>query len=211
MKNILIIGARGYGREYYGGLKRYQKDSTGYVVKGFLDDNKNILDNYKGFAPIISSVEDYEIGENDIFVCALGDPKAREKYVNIIQNKGGTFLTTVHPSSIISDTAEIGEGVNIGQFCTISENVKIGAFTSVQAYSVLGHDVQTGKFCSLGAYTFIGGNSIIGDNSTLYTRSTILPNLILGNNVITGAGSVVIRNVRPGITVFGIPAKKIIT
>ena len=56
MKNLIIIGARGAGREVYGlalVTKEYNKE---YLIKGFLDDKKNALDNLDGYPPIISSV-----------------------------------------------------------------------------------------------------------------------------------------------------------
>lgn len=46
---------------------------TEYVVKGFLDDNKNALDGMSAYPPIIESFEDYEPQPDDGFVCALGN------------------------------------------------------------------------------------------------------------------------------------------
>ena len=46
MKNLLIIGARGYGREIY----NFAIDSKGYgtefTVKGYLDDKVSALDGF---------------------------------------------------------------------------------------------------------------------------------------------------------------------
>ena len=89
MKHLLIIGARGYGREVY----NYALKSIGYGIdfdiKGYLDDNANALDGYEGYPPILSSVEKYEIQKNDVFLCALGEVKWKQHYVQIILEKGG--------------------------------------------------------------------------------------------------------------------------
>jgi sugar O-acyltransferase (sialic acid O-acetyltransferase NeuD family) len=209
MKNILIIGARGYGREYHEVIKGYPQYGKKFVIKGFLDDKSTALDGFAGYAPILSSVEDYQIQKYDIFVCALGDSHAKAKYIDIIKKKGGHFISLVHPTAIVYDTAELGEGVIICPFCIISANVKIGDFTTVQPFSNFGHDSQIGKFCSIESYSFLGGFTQIGDYATLHTRSTILPHIKIGDNAIVGAGSVVIKNVKPNTTVFGVPAKKI--
>ena len=209
MKNILIVGARGFGRECYDGLKMYPQYNREFVVKGFLDDKTDALTGFWGYAPILSSVEEYQIQEDDIFLCALGDSKAKAKYIGIIKKKGGNFITLIHPASMVYDSAEIGEGVIISQFCSISSNVKIGDFTNVQAYSNFGHDARVGKYCSIDSYTFLGGYTQIGDNVTLHTRATILPHIKVENNAIVGAGSVVIKNVKPDTTVFGVPATKV--
>lgn len=209
MKNLIIIGARGFGREYYNGLKLREDYGKTFVIKGFLDDKFDALSSFEGYAPILSSVEDYIIEPNDVFTCALGDPHYRKKYVNIIKEKGGRFLTLINPKSIIHPNAQIGEGVMISAFCCISANVKIGDFTTIQPFCNIGHDAQIGSFCALESYAFMGGFSAIGENVILHTRATILPHIKIGDDTVVGAGSVVLRNVKAGITVFGVPAKKI--
>ena len=206
LKNLVIIGARGFGREYCNSLKQ----NINYVIKGFLDDKKDALDGYTDYPPIISSVEDYEIEKDDVFICALGDSLSRRKYINIILGKGGEFINLISELSIIHTNVKMGKGVMISEFCNISSDVVIGDFTIIQPFCTLGHDVQTGKYCSLESYTFMGGFSKIADNVTLHTRSTILPNIKVGDNSIVGAGSVVIRNVKDNTTVFGVPAKKVV-
>ncbi len=73
MKNIIIIGARGMGRSVYNYLEEMREYNVEFKIKGFLDDNVNALDDFKNYAPIISSVESYEICGNDLFICSLGD------------------------------------------------------------------------------------------------------------------------------------------
>ncbi|MBD8348144.1 NeuD/PglB/VioB family sugar acetyltransferase [Dysgonomonas sp. HGC4] len=207
MKKLLIIGARGYGREVFNDIMIFH---SGYIqVKGFLDDKSDALDGFEGYAPIISSVENYNIEDGDVFYCALGDNKAREKYIKIIKDKGGEFLSLVHPTAIIHPDAKIGKGASIGQYCTISSNVEIGDFSFIFSYTTLGHDVIVGENCTIEGYTFMGGYSQAADNATLHTRSTILPHKKVGEGSTVGAGSIVIRNVKPGTTVFGNPAREV--
>ena len=95
MKNLIIIGARGFGREYYNGLKLREDYGKDFVIKGFLDDKYDALSTFRGYAPILNSVEDYVIESGDVFTCALGDPYYRKKYVDIIKEKGGSFQLLV--------------------------------------------------------------------------------------------------------------------
>lgn len=209
MRNLYIIGARGFGREVYN-LFLLCKDSLKDVeCIGFLDDNKAALDNYQNYPPIISSVENYIPQENDVFICALGDVKYKKIYAEIIRSKGGKFLTLIHPEVEIGANTIIGTGCIIRTPCSISCDITIGDFVTIMGYSVLGHDCKVNDWSHLGAYSFLGGYSDLDESVTLHPGTRILPHKKVGTNAIVGAGSIVLRNVKPNTTVFGVPAKKI--
>lgn len=209
MRNLLIIGARGYGREIYN-MFLTCKESLGDVeCIGFLDDKKSALDGFDGYPPIISSVEDYIPKENDVFICALGEPKWIRYYTQIIEEKEGKFISLINPHAFIGKNTIIGDGCIVPGWVSISNDINIGNHTSIGIFSNIGHDVIIGNCCHLGAYTFIGGRTFIGNEVTVHPRVNILPDKKIGNHSVLGAGSVVIRNVKEGETVFGMPAKKI--
>lgn len=206
MKNLLIIGARGFGREVYNlalACKGYQKD---YVVKGFLDDKSDALDGFKGYPPIVSSVEDYEVQPDDVFICALGVPLYRKQYAEIILDKGGEFITLIHPTSLCLLNTAIGKGCIILRNVTVSCDVQIGDFVSIQSAASLGHDTKIADWCVLGCRTFFGGGSKIDSEALIHTGAIILPKKKVGHGAVVGAGAVVVRDVKPGTTVYGNPA-----
>ena len=55
----------------------------------------------------------------------------------------------------------------------------------------------------------MGGYSEIEDMVTLQTHSVLLPHKKVGKRATIGAGSVAIRNVKAGTTVFGVPAMRL--
>ncbi len=209
MRNLLIIGARGCGRETYALFLKCKEYLKGVECKGFLDDKVNALDDFDGYPPIVSSVEQYIPQENDVFVCALGDPKWVKHYTEIIEKKGGKFISLISPRASIGQNTVVGEGCIINALTIISPDVKLGRHVYCGAFSNFGHDVIIEDFCHIGAYTFLGGGVNIGKCVTAHPRVNVLPHKIIGENAILGAASVVIRNVRPNTTVFGVPAKRI--
>lgn len=206
MKHLIIIGARGFGREVYITATESIGYGTDFEVKGYLDDNADALDGYNGYPPIISSVEDYEPQDNDIFVCALGDVEWKEHYVEKVLAKGGKFVTLTHRHAYISKNVKIGVGCIVCNQAIISCDVTIGDFTTIQPHVIIGHDCQIGSMCQINSNTSIGGFVIVGDKATLHTSTTLLPKSKIGNNATVGAGSVVLRKVSAGSTVFGNPA-----
>jgi sugar O-acyltransferase (sialic acid O-acetyltransferase NeuD family) len=211
MNHLLIIGARGFGREIYQTVtitKPYQNKELD--VKGFLDGDDSVLEGINGSWPrIIDSVENYEVQPNDVFFCAMGESKWRKHYSDIIKSKGGRFISVFHPTAIISSAALFGEGCFVGPFCCISPNVSIGDHVIIHAFSNLGHDVSVGCYSTLEAYVFMGGGASMGELSTMHTRSSIIPHKVIGREATVGIGSVVIRNVPDGVLVFGNPAAKL--
>lgn len=113
---------------------------------------------------------------------------------------------------------KIGEGTLIGPFCIfwawhhldsdlikIGKNVSIGPGVKLVCRSHKVSDVRRdGKTNS----SFAGG-IIVEDGAWICAGAIILPNIVVGKNAIVGAGAVVTKDVLPGTTVVGNPAKNI--
>ena len=211
MKHLIIIGARGYGREVYCLAKKTKEYSCGeYDIKGFLDDNTDAFIDVRGeYPPILSSVENYMIEPDDVFICALGDSNYRKKYSDIILGKGGEFITLINPSAEVNPTTKIGKGCIVNANTMICSNVTIGDFVTLQSCDVIGHDVTIGDYVSIESFVFLGGYASVGNYSTMHTRSTIIPHKSVGEHVVVGVGSVVMKKFKDNMTVFGYPAKQI--
>lgn len=206
MNNLIIIGARGFGREVYHLATQcgdYQKE---FQIKGFLDSKADALESYSGYPPILGAVETYVPQPQDRFVCALGDVKAKKHYLSIIREKGGRFVSLIHPTAIILSNTSIGVGAIILANVFISSEVVIGDYVTIQPFSAIGHDARISDYAHLNAYAFVGGYAQVGEGATLHTGAKVLPHKRIGDWAIVGAGSVVLRNVKAGETVFGVPA-----
>lgn len=209
MRNLYIIGARGCGREVYNFFKECSPHIPGVECIGFLDDKKDALDGFEGYPPIVGSVESHTPRENDVFICALGDPRWVRHYTSIIEGKGGKFISLISPNASIGQNTVIGDGCIIPGWTVISSDIKIGKHVYVGVFCDFGHDVMIGDCCHIGPYTFLGGGVHVGDCVTIHPRVNVLPHKNIGDDAVLGASSVIIRNVKQGQSVFGVPAKVI--
>lgn len=210
MKHLIIIGARGYGRGLFDIASAMNGYGTEFDIKGFLDDKTDALFDYPNYPAIIDSVENYSIQVDDVFACALGDIKYKKKYVEIILNKGGQFMTIIHPSAHIGNNCQIGQGCIIGYNAQIDCDTVLGDFVNIQTNAVIGHDTKIGNWCMIDCFAFTGGFVTLEEEVTLHTRSTVVPKLLVGKGSTLNAGAVVIRNVKEKSVMMGNPAKQLL-
>lgn len=207
-KKLVVMGARGFGRECVSHFRLWNGFLDQYEIKGFLDNDPNALTGFSDYPEIIGSVEDYMPEPDDLFVCAFGNVPPRRELIGVIEAKGGKFETLIAPDAFVCSNAIIGRGALIFGCTQVSANAKLGDYVLLHRYVNVGHDVVVGDCSVLESYSFCGGFVNVGEAATLHTRATILPGVKVGDGAVVGAGSVVIMNVRPGEKVFGNPAKK---
>src|SRR6266508_672353 len=119
----------------------------------------------------------------------------------------------IHPSAIISPSADIGENVSIGPYSVIGDDVVIGDNVSILAHCVIYHGARIGadvmihshcvirEGCALGDRVILQNNVVIGgdgfgyakrpDNSWLKIRQT--GTVIIEDDVEIGAGAAIDR------------------
>ncbi|MEZ6195694.1 MAG: UDP-3-O-(3-hydroxymyristoyl)glucosamine N-acyltransferase [Planctomycetota bacterium] len=118
----------------------------------------------------------------------------------------------VHPSAVVADDVELGEGVSIGAFSVISEGVRIGPGTIVGPQVFIGPHVTIGAACRLDPRAVVYRDCRLGDRVTLFAGAVIgcdgfgfeahegrimrlehIGNTVIGDDVEIGANSCVDR------------------
>ncbi len=206
MKNIVIIGAGYLAREVCSYVKACTLEGQNWRLKGFLDDRTDALSGFNYSSPILSGVETYEPRDGDLFVCALGHPVHKEKYCSMIKAKGGRFATLVHPSAIVGDNVVMQEGALVGPLAVLTSDITIGKYAYVGPHCDVGHDSIVGRYTQLSGNVCLGGRVVVEDSVFMGLSVTVIPGVKLGTKCHIGAGSVVLKNVKPLSRVFGNPA-----
>ena len=210
MKNLIIIGAGGMGRQVCLFAQSCEGFNREYVIKGFLDDNLHAMEGYEGFPPVLGTVGGYQIQSNDVFFNSIGDISAKKKCIKEILDRGGEFITLIHPTAIISEGAKIGRGCMISCRAGIGTETEVGDFCLIQDNAIIGHDVRVGNFCRIDCNVVLIAGVKLDEGVCVHTSSVINHNVHIGENAMVGALSFVIRNVKPGMAVQGNPAKRIV-
>ncbi len=207
MKNLVIVGAGGCGREVLQWAKAVNKVEGRWNIKGFLDDNKDALYGRRSDIPVLAKVDDYVIEPGDEFVCCIGDSNIRKMIVEKLKKKGAVFTTLIHPSAVVADSCTLGEGVILYPYALVSDNAVVGDGCIINMYSSVTHDTVLGEYCTISAHCDITGQCELGDRVFMGSTSQVVPGLKIGDDVYICAGSTVMTRIRSGRKVLGNPAK----
>ena len=208
MKNLVIIGAGGMGRTMYNIALECLGFKTEFQIKGFLDDDLSALDGFDGYPPVLGKVSDYEIDADDVFTFSIGG-ESRRKCIDALAAKGAEFINLIHSTARIGTNVRLGKGNIVAAFTTIVPDCVLGDYNMIQSYSVIGHDAHIGSYNRLDTHVTCVGGITIKDETTIHTSAVINHKVTVGNHAKVGACSFVIRSVKEGQTVFGVPAKKL--
>lgn len=216
IKKLVIMGAGGFGREVHAWLLDAIKNGgcrathdTTWEIAGFIDDVSNAPDIFPGLPPILSKIDDYVPAPDTYVVCAIANPAAKKLLTQKLLAKGTQFFTLIHSSAVIGTNVVIGEGTVICPFTVLSTDLSVGDFVTINSGCTIGHDARIADYCTLSGHCDVTGGVSLHEGAFLGSHAVIVPKVVVGEYSVVGAGSVVIRKVAPGVTVFGVPAKRI--
>lgn len=209
MKDIVILGAAYFAREVYSMVQDCIADGAKWRFKGFIDDRKNLLDEFPHEGEMLGGVNDYKPAPDDLVIPALGNPNARKTYIDALLDKDVRFGTLLHPTAYIGTNVEIGHGCVVTQRTILTAGLKIGNFVNIGALTTLSHGNKVGDFSQFAGYCCITGEVQIGEFVECGCMVSIVPHLTIGDHSQLCTGSVVLRNVRPYEKVIGNPARVI--
>ena len=204
---IAIYGADGFGREVMplarvmGGVKR---DAA------FIDDDPLKQNTFVNGHPVISFQQALSDGRS--FCPAIANGSVRKQLARRIHAAGGQTLSIRAPSAIIYDEVLIGEGAILCDNVIVTSNVHIGRHFHANIYSYIAHDCVIGDFVTFAPRVSCNGRVIIQDHAYIGTGAVLRQGrhdkpLIIGAGATVGMGAVVTKDVPPGTTVVGNPAR----
>ena len=207
MSQFVIVGTGGMGRELLGWIASSGDETRRrFGVAAFISEGDDAGATLKGL-PVIHP--DRWDGAPPRFVLAFGDPLAKRRIAEMLESRGWSPETFVHEQAAVGEGARIGAGTVICAFCRVSTDSTIGRHVLVNGGSGVGHDAVVGDYSSLLGSVSVNGNVIVGEGVTFGAGSMIYPGKKVGAWTRIGLGSVVLRSVPEGATVFGNPAKQI--
>lgn len=206
-KKICIIGTGGFAREVLCCIvdifRKEDKVIDDKVV--FLDKDEKVSDGMKIMGCEVIKESSFDV-DKYVVVVAIGEPKIRKQVVEKFP-QNTLYATVVHPSAIISDWVEIGEGAVITAGVIITCNIALGKHAHINLDTTIGHDCKIGNYFTTAPSVNISGNCNIADNVYFGTNSCIKQGLSVCSDVTIGMGGVVVKDINRSGIYIGTPAK----
>lgn len=206
MKNIVVIGAGGFGREVVMLIEDINKVNNEWNIVGFVDDNPEILGKKINGTEVVGDID--WLSKQEFFVInAIGHGKIRKEINERLKESKNTFATLIHPSVIESSSVIVGEGSIICAGSIITTNVLIGEHVIINLSCTIGHDDVLHDYVTILPGSNISGFVNLNEGVTIGTGTQVIQNLKIGEYTMVGAGATVVKDLPGNCTAVGSPAK----
>lgn len=212
-KQIAVVGAGGFAREVAWLIADIARDPSPRKrmepmdLAGFL-----VSDSTKASAADAGVLGDFdwlERNQVDGLAMGIGSPEVRLRLSQELQRRFPRipWPALVHPSVQYHESCTFREGVIICAGTIATVNVRIEEFVMVNLGCTIGHEATIGAGSVINPLTAISGGVTIGKGVLVGTHAAILQSISIGDHAVIGSGAMVNKDVAPGTTVIGIPAK----
>lgn len=206
-KRLFIISAGRFGREALAWALDVPEAKRDWELAGFLDGRTNVLDGYDTPIKIVGDPSSYKPERDDVFVCAIGDSKARLELCRSLEQRGFTFARIVHPTAVIGPRVSIGEGAIICPYVIITTDIRIGRHCLLNLHATVGHDASLGDGCTLSDHADVCGGVTLEEGVFLSSHASCVPDITVGAYSVLGAGAVAVKDIPANVLALGVPAK----
>jgi acetyltransferase EpsM len=212
MKNVVILGAN--NPQTLRLISDINQSSIEKInILGWIDNDNNKIGKYLFGIKVLGTPEILKnIDKSNLYLInnITRDGITRKETTISLLKYNIPFLNLIHPKVNMTNV-KIGTGVIIHEGVYIEEDCEVHDYCAISVKTSIAHETKIGRFSFLATNVTISGIVNIGEAVTIWTSATIIPRLIIGNNAKIGAGSVVLNNIENDVTVYGNPARKLVT
>lgn len=146
------------------------------------------------------------------FVVGIGSTRstgARAALFDLGVSLGLTPRPAVHATACCSRSAVVGQGVQLLPGAIVNAGARLGDNVLINTRAVVEHDCIVGEHAHVATGALLAGGVRVGAHAHIGLGACIREGVEIGAGATVGAGAVVIKDVPPGTTAVGVPARSL--
>jgi sugar O-acyltransferase (sialic acid O-acetyltransferase NeuD family) len=210
MKDIVICGAGGMGREALWLIKSINAQEPTWRVLGFIDDNEALWGKEINGLKILGGDDWLSNYNGQIYVtCAIGKSAIRKVvYEKVSRFANVKLATLIDPSVRVDRTVSIGEGSIICYQCIVTIDIRIGKGVLMNTGASVGHDAIVGDYCIFHTKSMAAGNTKFGECCEIGSGAFVLQGKKIADNTVIAPLSSVLLDINETGIYAGNPARR---
>ncbi|MDX2054185.1 MAG: hypothetical protein SFV15_17425 [Polyangiaceae bacterium] len=212
---VVVLGAGGQARDTAWLIQEIAAAGADIEFVGFVVSDLQRLGERDSRAQVLGDLSWLEAhgGAFQALALGVGSPAVRLRLAEEARRLAprAEWPALVHPRvEIDRKTLRLGQGAMIGAGVVGSVSVELGDFALVNLGCTLGHEATLGSGVVVNHGASISGGVLLEEGVLVGTGARVLQYLTVGRGATVGAGAVVTKNVAPGQTVVGVPARPLV-
>ena len=145
-------------------------------------------------------------GHERVFV-AVGDNADRRRLSEGVLTASGSLVRAVSPAAYVSPIARVDDGVLVMPGATVNAAADLARGVIVNTHASVDHGCRIGPFAHVAPGVAMAADVTVDEGALVGVGASVAPGRRIGAWAIVGAGAAVVRDVAPGETVVGVPAR----
>ena len=208
MSKLLIWGAGGHAKV----VLDIARATGRYEDIALLDDARSAGSDFCGY-PVVGGAEALPSVLAEGFgavVIAIGDNATRARCYLRALELGFSAPALVHPSSVLSPSAEVGPGSVVMPLSVLNAYARVAANVIINTGAIIEHDCEVGNHAHISPRALLAGGCKVREYAHVGAGAIVLPGITVGARAVVGAGAVVVDDVSEDATVVGVPARALV-
>lgn len=204
---VLIIGIGPEARAVAESLELLDRVVYGFVTAEHVPESMEM-----NHVPVLGRLSDgpfRRLLEREQVDYVIAEPTAADRvrlHTELFQLTGRHPLAVVHPSAFVSPSADLAAGVIIQAGGIIGPNARIDALTLIGPGAVIDAEVEIGRACTLQLGVRLGHKVVVETEAFIGAGANVISGIRIEHAAQVGPGALVMKLVKPGSAVFGVPA-----
>lgn len=205
---LVVVGTGGHGRETFELVSAINRATPTFALLGFLDDDPDAnRDRVRALRTEVLGPVSLLEGMDARYVLGVGSGEARRRLDERITAWGGEAAVLVHPEATVGAEVTLGPGAVVAAGGRVTTNVVLGRHSHLNVNASVSHDCRVGPYSTVSPGATVSGTVSLGEGVLIGAGATVIQGISVGGWSTVGAGAVVVRDVPPGVTAVGVPAR----